>query len=65
MTPAGMPHPQNLEMARQVEADVRAGGAVPATIGLLDGEVIVRAAQGAAPGCASSGGMEPAPMFTV
>ena len=44
-TSAGMPHPQNLEMARQVEADVRAGGAIPATIGLLDGEVIVRGAR--------------------
>ncbi|MGB7316527.1 MAG: pseudouridine-5'-phosphate glycosidase [Planktotalea sp.] len=33
----GMPYPQNLEMARKVEAKVRAGGATPATIAVLDG----------------------------
>lgn len=33
----GMPYPQNLEVARTVEADVRAAGAVPATIAVLDG----------------------------
>jgi pseudouridine-5'-phosphate glycosidase len=33
----GMPYPQNLEVARQVEADVRAAGAVPATMAVLDG----------------------------
>jgi len=33
----GMPYPQNLEMAARVEAAVRAGGAVPATIAILDG----------------------------
>ncbi|WP_299587535.1 pseudouridine-5'-phosphate glycosidase [uncultured Tateyamaria sp.] len=33
----GMPYPQNLEVARQVEADVRAGGAEPATIAVIDG----------------------------
>jgi pseudouridine-5'-phosphate glycosidase len=37
----GMPYPQNLEMARQVEADCRAGNAVPATIALLEGEILV------------------------
>lgn len=37
----GMPFPQNLEMAHQVEADCRAGNAVPATIALLDGEILV------------------------
>jgi pseudouridylate synthase len=37
----GMPFPQNLEMVRQVEADCRAGNAVPATIALLDGEILV------------------------
>lgn len=35
----GMPYPQNLEMARQVEADIRAAGAVPATIAVLDGHI--------------------------
>lgn len=33
----GMPYPQNLETAQMVEADVRAAGAVPATIAVLDG----------------------------
>lgn len=33
----GMPFPQNLEVARQVEADVRAGGATPATIAVIKG----------------------------
>ena len=35
----GMPWPQNLDMARQVEDVVRAGGAVPATIAVLDGRL--------------------------
>lgn len=33
----GMPYPQNVETARLVEADVRAAGATPATIAVLDG----------------------------
>ncbi|MEO0936697.1 MAG: pseudouridine-5'-phosphate glycosidase [Pseudomonadota bacterium] len=33
----GMPWPQNLEVARQLEADVRRAGATPATIAVLDG----------------------------
>lgn len=33
----GMPYPQNVAMAREVEAIVRAGGAVPATIAVLGG----------------------------
>ena len=33
----GMPYPHNLEVARQVEADVRAAGAVPATMAVLNG----------------------------
>ena len=37
----GMPHPQNLEMARKVEAIVRAGGATPATIAIMDGAIRV------------------------
>lgn len=37
----GMPFPQNLAMAREVEGLVRAGGAVPATIALIDGQVMV------------------------
>ena len=37
----GMPHPRNLEVARRLEAEVRAHGAVPATIAVLDGAVAV------------------------
>ncbi len=37
----GMPSPQNLETARAVEAKVRAGGAVPATIAVIDGTLHV------------------------
>ena len=37
----GMPFPQNLETARKVEAAVRGGGAVPATIAIVDGELRV------------------------
>jgi len=35
----GMPYPQNVETARAVEAIVRAGGAEPATIAILDGRI--------------------------
>jgi pseudouridine-5'-phosphate glycosidase len=37
----GMPFPQNVETARLVEDDVRAAGAVPATIAVLDGKLHV------------------------
>jgi pseudouridine-5'-phosphate glycosidase len=37
----GLPRPRNLEVARDLEAEVRAAGAVPATIAVLDGEVRV------------------------
>lgn len=37
----GMPYPQNLSMARDVEALVRAHGAVPATIAIMDGKLKV------------------------
>ena len=37
----GMPYPQNLETARQVEAEVRAARAVPATIAVLEGALHV------------------------
>ena len=33
----GMPYPDNVAMAREVEGIVRAGGAVPATIAVLGG----------------------------
>ncbi|MBC5809665.1 MAG: pseudouridine-5'-phosphate glycosidase [Candidatus Eremiobacteraeota bacterium] len=35
----GMPFPQNLETARNLEAIVRARGATPATIAVLDGQI--------------------------
>lgn len=37
----GMPWPQNVETAREVEATIRAEGAVPATIAVLDGRLHV------------------------
>ncbi|GGL35198.1 pseudouridine-5'-phosphate glycosidase [Phycicoccus endophyticus] len=37
----GMPYPQNVAMARRVEAIVRAGGAVPATIAVIAGRPTV------------------------
>jgi pseudouridylate synthase len=37
----GLPRPRNLEIARQVEAEVRAGGAQPATIAMVAGEARV------------------------
>ncbi|MGB3315256.1 MAG: pseudouridine-5'-phosphate glycosidase [Albidovulum sp.] len=35
----GMPYPQNLRTAEQVEAEVRAAGAVPATIAVMGGRI--------------------------
>ena len=35
----GMPYPQNVETAQLVEAEVRAHGAVPATIAVMDGRL--------------------------
>ena len=37
----GLPRPENLNLARALEADVRANGANPATVALLDGKVRV------------------------
>jgi pseudouridylate synthase len=37
----GLPHPQNLEVARAAEAAVRAEGAVPATVAVQDGRLRV------------------------
>jgi len=37
----GMPYPQNLDMAKKVEAIVREHGAVPATIAIMDGRFCV------------------------
>ncbi len=35
----GMPYPQNVETAQRVEAEVRAAGATPATIAVMDGTI--------------------------
>ena len=35
----GLPRPENLNLARALEADIRANGANPATVALLDGKV--------------------------
>jgi pseudouridine-5'-phosphate glycosidase len=37
----GLPHPENFNLARDVEAEVRAAGCTPATIAVLDGKVCV------------------------
>ncbi|GAC1669086.1 MAG: pseudouridine-5'-phosphate glycosidase [Candidatus Limnocylindrales bacterium] len=37
----GLPYPQNLEVARQSEAAVRESGAVPATVAIHDGRLLV------------------------
>lgn len=37
----GLPRPKNLEAARQVEAAIREEGAVPATIGIIEGVIVV------------------------
>ncbi len=35
----GMPYPQNVEMAKEVEQIIRNNGAVPATIGIMNGKI--------------------------
>lgn len=37
----GLPHPDNLRVAREIEQTVRDNGAVPATIGMIRGELVV------------------------
>ena len=37
----GMPYPKNVETALKVEKTVRDNGAIPATIGIIDGEIVV------------------------
>lgn len=36
----GLPHPDNLEVAAAMEAAVHRAGAIPATIGLIDGDIV-------------------------
>lgn len=37
----GLPYPQNIAIAKRIEKEVRANGAVPATIALIAGEIVV------------------------
>ncbi|HKI55957.1 MAG TPA: pseudouridine-5'-phosphate glycosidase [Trueperaceae bacterium] len=37
----GLPRPRNLALARRLEATVRAGGAVPATVGVVAGDIVI------------------------
>ena len=37
----GLPYPQNLQLALDMEAEVRQQGAVPATVGVIEGQVFV------------------------
>jgi pseudouridine-5'-phosphate glycosidase len=37
----GLPYPQNLQLAKDMEAEVRQHGALPATVGVVDGQVFV------------------------
>ena len=37
----GMPYPENVATARSLEREIRAGGAVPATIAVMEGEIRV------------------------
>ncbi|OIU70535.1 pseudouridine-5'-phosphate glycosidase [Rossellomorea aquimaris] len=41
----GMPYPQNVQTAREVEDIIRAGGAVPATIAILNGKIKIGLSQ--------------------
>lgn len=42
----GLPHPQNLELARDMEKNVRDLGATPATVALLDGKIRIGLSDG-------------------
>ena len=37
----GMPYPRNVETALLVEKTIRDNGAIPATIGIIDGDAVV------------------------
>ena len=37
----GMPYPQNVQTAREVEGVIRDAGAVPATIAIIDGKICI------------------------
>lgn len=37
----GLPYPANIEVAQAMEASIRAEGAIPATVGILNGEIVI------------------------
>ena len=37
----GLPYPANIEVAQAMEAGIRAEGAIPATVGILKGEIVI------------------------
>src|SRR6266436_1128279 len=37
----GLPYPANIEVAQAMEAAIRAEGAIPATIGIHDGKIVI------------------------
>jgi pseudouridine-5'-phosphate glycosidase len=42
----GLPYPGNIEVAQAMEAAIRAGGAVPATVGIQDGSIVIGLSHG-------------------
>lgn len=36
----GLPYPQNLQLAKEIEEQVREAGCIPATIGILNGQIV-------------------------
>ena len=53
----GMPYPQNVETARAVEAEVRAAGAVPATIAVMGGRIHIGLTEAALDGLGQAQGV--------
>jgi pseudouridylate synthase len=37
----GLPHPENIQLARQMESEIRAEGVIPATTAIIDGKIRV------------------------
>lgn len=56
VTAQGLPWPDNLETAYAMEAKVREAGAIPATIGLIDGRAIIGMSEAQIEGFAHKGG---------
>ena len=41
----GLPYPHNLEVAQAMESAIRAGGAIPATVGISEGKIVIGLSQ--------------------